>query len=237
MIDLHTHILYGMDDGALSAEESIQLLRMQRDQGVTNVVLTPHFYREKQTEEEFLRKRARMFNRLQEHLQKLDASERESLPRMTLGAEVAWYPNMAGWENLESLCIEGTRNMLLELPFQPWDNGISNQLYDFISRTGITPVLVHLERYMPKQKRKRIEEVLEMRLPIQISSGAFLNSLSRGAALRAIKHGWAHIVATDCHDPEKRPPNLKLAMDIIKKRLGDEAVQRINRFNEAVLEA
>ena len=57
MTDLHTHILPGMDDGAVSVETSLEMLRMERDQGVDAVVLTPHFYRDRERPEQFLARR------------------------------------------------------------------------------------------------------------------------------------------------------------------------------------
>lgn len=236
MIDLHTHILCGVDDGAKTAEESLKLLRMERDQGVTAVVLTPHFYRVQQHSDDFLEKRAAAFDRLQEHLQELDATERESLPEILLGAEVAWHPNMALWDDVEKFCIQGTKNMLLELPFVPWDTGLSRQLYNLINHTGITPILVHLERYIPMQKKKQVEEILELGLPVQISSSAFLHRATKNLGMNALKNGWAHLIATDCHDPVYRKPDLKDAMDVIGKKLGDGMVRRLHRHSQAMLE-
>ena len=82
MIDIHSHILPGIDDGSQSVEESHALLALLREQGVETVVATPHFYADRNDPENFLRRR-------KEALARLDHGETE-MPRILLGAEVAY---------------------------------------------------------------------------------------------------------------------------------------------------
>lgn len=236
MIDLHTHILCGVDDGAVTAGESLKLLRMERNQGVTAVALTPHFYWDRESPQTFLEKRATAFDRLQDRLQDLDSAERDSLPELFLGAEVAWSSHMAAWDHLEQLCIQGTKNMLLELPFAPWHENLSRQIRDFMNQTGIMPILVHLERYFPLQKKRQLREIISLGLPIQISSTPFLHQTTRRTVMNALKDGWAHMVCTDCHDPAERKPDLKEAMEVIRKKFGDDMVQKLQRHSLTMLE-
>ena len=81
MIDLHTHILPGIDDGSPDVATSIELLRRQRDQGVTTVVFTPHLYRDRVHPRDFLRRRNRAFDALQEGLAALSPEDRAGLPQ------------------------------------------------------------------------------------------------------------------------------------------------------------
>ena len=94
MTDLHTHILPGMDDGAKTPEESLQMLRMERDQGVDTVVLTPHFYRDREWPERFLARRRASAEALRDALMALPEEEIRNMPRLILGAAVAWVPNL-----------------------------------------------------------------------------------------------------------------------------------------------
>jgi len=222
MIDLHTHILPGMDDGAKTTAESLAMLRLQREQGVSAVVLTPHFYRDRERPETFFHRRKVCMERLLAAL-----PEGEPLPRLILGAEVTWMPNLCDWEELPQLCIGSTGNMLLELPFTPWTDSMVNQLYDLMGRTGITPVLAHLERYLRTQRREMVEAVLSLELPVQLSSDVLLHAMTRGSALRLLKNGQAHLLASDCHRCEKRKPSLGPAMDVVRKKLGDRAVEEL----------
>ena len=229
MTDLHTHILPGMDDGAKTADESLALLRMEAGQGVDTVVLTPHFYRERENPRHLLKRRAECFSRLEERLASLPGEERETLPRLVLGAEVAWVPNLSDWEELPQLCIGETKNLLLELPFSPWTDQMIDQLYDLMGRTGITPVIAHLERYMKLQRPERIRELLDLDVPVQVSGGVLLHPLTRGRVLRMISRGQAHLLASDCHNGTTRGPDLKAALDVVRKKLGEETARKLVR--------
>ena len=79
MTDLHTHILPGMDDGAESVEMSLDMLRMERDQGVDAVVLTPHFYRDRERPEHFLNRRRAAGEALRDALMALPEEETRTL--------------------------------------------------------------------------------------------------------------------------------------------------------------
>lgn len=116
MTDLHTHILPGIDDGAKTTEDSIRILRAEWEQGVETVVLTPHFYRDLENPAHFLKRRREAVLALGKCMMQMSPEERNVLPRMILGAEVAWWPNLAEWSELPELCIGETKNLLLELP-------------------------------------------------------------------------------------------------------------------------
>ena len=225
MIDLHTHILCGMDDGAPDPQTSIRLLKMQREQGVDAVVLTPHFYRSREHASHFLRRRAEAVDQLQEAIA---CSGERDLPQLYLGAEVAWVPNLANCDHLEQLCIHGTKNLLLELPMGKWSSDLSGQIYDLMGRTGITPVLAHLDRYLKAQRPELIRDILELEVPVQISSTALLRLSTRAMGLRALRE-YAHVLATDCHDPVNRKPDLRPAMELVSRKLGTAAAAALDR--------
>ncbi len=222
MTDLHTHILPGMDDGARDVAESIALLRMEREQGVTTVVLTPHFYRERENPTMFLQRRQESVQTLGKALLELPEEERNSLPRLLIGAEVAFVPGLSGWEELPDLCIGDTRNLLLELPFTPWNTHVIDELYDLISRTGITPVIAHLERYLPMQKQELIDEVLALGVPVQVTGDALTHWRTRRGALKLLEGRGERLIASDCHRADTRPPVMKDALRVVTKKLGAE---------------
>lgn len=227
MTDLHTHILPGMDDGAQTAQDSLTLLRMQWDQGVDAVVLTPHFYRDRERPEHFFARREMSFEALMAALDELPDRERDSMPRLILGAEVAWRPNLSDWAELPQFCIGNTKNLLLELPFTPWNDQLLHQIYDMVGRTGIMPIIAHLERYMKLQRPELIREVLNLDVPVQISSELFLHAGSRRTGLNMLKRGQAHLLASDCHNASSRKPSLAMAMSVVGKKLGAECVHNL----------
>ena len=229
MTDLHTHILPGMDDGAKTVEDSLAMLRMEYDQGVDTVVLTPHFYRDRENPKHFLHRRRESAMVLARRVLELPEQERSRLPQMLLGAEVAWWPGLGDWEELPELCIGETKNMLIELPFAPWNDRMIHQLYEFFGGTGITPVIAHLERYLKIQRPEHIREVLELGVPVQVSAEILLHPMVRGGAMKLLRQNQAHLVASDCHDCTKRPPNVAAAMAVLRKKLGADSVNQLIR--------
>jgi len=228
MIDLHTHILPGLDDGAKNTEMSLSMLRTEWEQGVDTIVLTPHFYRYKEEPTHFLQRRQAALDRLHHARSLLPADDPAARSTLLLGCEVAWVPNLHELDCLPQLCIANTRYMLLELPFTPWETMLSRQLRDLMSRTGITPILAHLERYRKIQKPEHMEEILSLGLPVQIGTDMVNGFFTRRQGLDALGD-WAHLVASDCHNLTTRPPNLGAAMEIVEKKLGKDAMLAIDR--------
>ena len=232
MTDLHTHILPGMDDGARTAEESIAMLRAQSAQGVKHMALTPHFYRHRERTEDFLRRREAAWLRLQEAMDALPREEREALPELTLGAEVAWKPNTGRWEELEQLRIGANGPVLLELPFSPWGAPMLDQLYDLVCRTGCTLVLAHLDRYFKGQKKDYIRQLYSMGLVIQLDAAKLDRVLERGTLLRLLRQDRPFLLASDCHDLTSRPPCLGRAAAVMEKNLGRPLAEQVLRRSD-----
>ena len=111
LVDIHTHILPGIDDGPASVVDSLRLLYEEKRQGVTHIVLTPHFDMGEEKLESFFARREEAYRALQEALRAEPALGELKLYK---GAEVRYDPNMV-FTSPDPLCIEGTRYMLLEL--------------------------------------------------------------------------------------------------------------------------
>ncbi len=231
MIDFHTHILPGMDDGASMPEMSIQMLASEYSQGVDTVVLTPHLYRQDEDVAHFLRRRTACWNTLQDAIQQLPQKEVQALPQLALGAEVAWVPNLAEWP----LCLGNSSYMLLELPFTKWNNRIIQQVYDIQARTGITPILAHLERYRSIQDKGLYQEVFLSGLPIQIGCDFTSEFWRRHAVLKMLKKNELTMLATDAHNLTSRPPNMKNAITCLEKKLGSSTAMEIQNRTKKVL--
>ena len=232
MTDLHTHILPGMDDGAPTAEESIAMLRAQSAQGVSRVALTPHFYRHRERTEEFLRRREAAWLRLQAAMDALPQQERDALPELALGAEVAWKPNTGRWEELEQLRIGADGPVLLELPFSPWGAPMLDQLYDLVCRTRCTLVLAHLNRYFKGQKKDYIRQLYGMGLAIQLDAVKLDRVLERGTLLRLLRQNRPFLLASDCHNLTDRPPCLGRVAPVMEKKLGRPLAEQILRRSD-----
>lgn len=211
MTDLHTHILPAMDDGARDAAQSLAMLSAERAQGVDTVVLTPHFRRSREEADSFLRRRAESYDTLRRAAEQSD----KSYPHMLLGAEVEWVPNLTDCDLLPQLCLGESRYLLLELPFYAWSDSMIEQLYHLMQKTGIVPILAHIERYLYSQKRELLREIFRLGVPIQMNAEMLLRWQSKNRALSLLRKGEAQLIASDCHNTTSRPPNLAKALELL----------------------
>lgn len=123
IVDFHSHILPGIDDGSASAEESIAMLRMETEQGIDCVVATPHFYAHHDAPEGFLAHRREAEIRLREAMDGL-----EEMPEIILGAEVYFFPGISDSDTIPELTIGYNRCILIEMPPSPWSQNMYSEL-------------------------------------------------------------------------------------------------------------
>ena len=138
VIDFHSHILPGVDDGSRNTEESLAMLHLAGKQGVDLMISTSHFYARHDRPEKFLRRRNDAYKRLKNAI---DASHREEkktgdyqkkMPDIILGAEVAYFNGISKAEEIRQLTIEGTDLLLLEMPFCKWTESIMEDVEDLV---------------------------------------------------------------------------------------------------------
>ena len=199
--DIHTHILPSVDDGAQSVEAALELLRLQKQSGVERVVLTPHFYPQIEALPDFLARRDQAYTAL------MTQWEEYTMPHLQLGAEVHYSPTLVEME-LDQLTLGKANYLLLELP----DDEIPaclEQVVAQICRSGITPILAHVERcaYFRRQPEMLLRLVQVGALG-QISARALKNKKDRGFGESCIQNGLGHIVASDLHCKIGRNPSL-----------------------------
>ncbi len=199
MIDFHTHILPGMDDGSRSVEQSLKMLRLEAEQGITGVVLSSHFYADENNIEEFLRRREAAVNRL-------TGPSLKDLPKLYLGAEVQYFEGIGRCEDLNRLCISGTKLLLLEMPMTPWSKRMVDDVIQLNKRSDIRIVIAHLDRYFDCQPKAMWRRFLDCGFLIQINASAFRHFRSRMIVMNMLKRGQVHFLGTDCHGVHSRSP-------------------------------
>ena len=231
MLDIHTHILPGMDDGSKSVKQSLAMLRREAKQGVGRIVVTPHFYPNRESPEHFLKRRNIAVQSLLEK-----ASERKRLPRIFVGAEAAYFRGISRMENVEALCIGNTRALLIEMPFCRWNSSVIDELIFLKECRGVQPVLAHIERYLRYQPMGTVEQMCESGIWIQANASFFLRWQTSWLAMRMMKKRRIHFLGSDCHDTNVRPPNYGEAISLIEKRLGKDAVRYLSRMERRLLE-
>ena len=211
MVDLHTHILPGMDDGSKSIRESISMLQEQVRQGVTQIVLTPHFYAYENSPEEFLRRRAASYERLR-------CSLPARMPELHLGAEVQYFEGICQMENIHTLCVDGNSVLLLEMPFRPWTSRTVMDVVELSRRADLQIILAHVERYSHWAPKEVWPLLRRSGVLMQSNADYFLDWKTRRKAVQMYRNGEIHFIASDCHNMTTRPPNLGKAMAYIQSR-------------------
>ena len=224
VIDFHTHILPGIDDGSSCLKHSIQMLEQEMAQGIDRVVLTPHFYPNHDSPERFLRRRQRAVQELHQVL-----AERDDLPKVAVGAEIKFFDGISDCEYLSDMAISGTRCVLVEMPTTVWTERMLDELIGIRQKQGLIPIIAHIDRYISPFRTHGIPEKLAG-LPVLVQANAefFIRPFTRPTALKLLSAERIHLLGSDCHNLQTRTPNLAQAIDIIVRKLGKETIERIN---------
>jgi len=228
IIDFHTHILPGIDDGSKSLAESIQMLETSKQQGIQCVVLTPHFCAEKDTPAHFFQKRA-------ESLHMLRAEWKDTVPILLPGAEVQYFSGIAHMKEILQFCVWGTDILLLEMPFCKWSSRVVEDVLTLQNDYPVQVVVAHIERYQKYQDKSVIKEMLGNRVLFQANADFFLNWSSRYRAINMLKKGQIHFLGSDCHNMSSRPQQLGACYRLLCRRLGNEAVNRFINNNVHIM--
>lgn len=229
MIDFHTHVLPGIDDGAKNTEESLKLLEICSRQGIEAIAATPHFYPMKETPQEFCKRRENAYNKL------LPFLGEKQFPDIMLGAEVFYFEGMSDYGELECLKISGTKAILIEMPFIPWTLRMTSDVGRIYEKRGIIPLIAHIDRYINIFGKKEVLRCIDG-LPVLIQANAsfFIRKKTMGTALSMLKKDMIHLLGSDFHNLASRQPNLRDAADIIVKH-GRSSVEKIYRHEQGIL--
>lgn len=223
MIDFHSHILPKMDDGSKSAEESLQMLSALKEQGIDTVVATPHFYANDESVSKFLSRRQVSF-------ETLNNASPDGMPQIMLGAEVKYYEGISHLEGLKSLCVEGTKLLLLEMPMRRWTEYVLRELIDISCSGNIIPVLAHVERYMSFQQSNIIDMLSENGVLIQINASFLYGVFTKRKAVSMLGRRTVQFIGSDCHNMSDRPPDIGRAYELIQKKLGKDFSDSFNEY-------
>lgn len=231
MTDLHCHILPGIDDGAKDVSVSLELLHKEYEDGVRNIAFTSHFNSERTTVEAFLEKRAAAYTRLTEALK-----EEPMDFRFKLGSEVYFSPKLCELD-AKALCMGDTAYMLIEFPTTHKPHFIKQTLYA-LQEQGILPLIAHIERYpYVLDDPTLLYEWVAAGAYAQINAGALLQDAKlRKKLCKFISWGLVHVLSTDTHSPDKRPPRMAEGIQMLQKTLGTEITNRIVRNGDELFD-
>ena len=224
-IDLHSHILPQLDDGSDSVEMSLAMLYQMAEQGVDVVCATSHYYAKYNSIPTFCERRA-------EAMERLSSVLTAELPRVLPAAEVAYFPHMEEQE-LTPLCIQGTRTLMLEMPFADWTGLQLETMEALVLDCRYDVVLVHPERFcFSKSNRHKLEKLAELPIGLQVNAGSLLRWGTRRLALDLLQMAQYPLLGSDCHNLTSRPPNLKEGRKVVMQKLGEAFLKKIDWYGE-----
>ena len=224
MIDLHCHILPGVDDGAGSLDDACRMARLAAESGVSVIVATPHCNLPNQTPNYRSAELYQQFNNLNQVFRE------QKIPVQVLpGAEVF------ARDNLEELLaghrvntLNRSHYLLTEFYFGEPANVLSSALRS-VRRAGYIPVVAHPERYEAVQQDPGLAVGwFRDGYIIQLNKGSILGRLGSGAkhcAMWLLDHGFAHVIASDAHSPEYRTTYMKTLTNLLLDYYPEEYVR------------
>lgn len=235
LFDMHSHILPGIDDGAKTIEDSLELLSCLKKQGVTNVCLTPHFYTNEISLEDFIAERAEKFEKFKPHI--------PNGMNIVLGTEVYVTKYLFNNENIKGINYGKSNYILTEFPYNATFSDNSYEMLDrLMSEQGLIPVIPHVERYrFLVDNPDVIEDLKRLGVVIQTNISNYTKKapmMKRRRMLKLVGAGLIDIIGTDAHSFNHNTPELYSdAIECIAKKCGRQAVDRLMKNSEKIFNA
>ncbi|MCM3756312.1 capsular biosynthesis protein [Sporosarcina aquimarina] len=232
MIDIHMHILFGVDDGPGTVDETMKLLEIAREEGITDIIATSHaLHPQFNVEAEEVWSQVRLLNEIIE----------SSGIGVTLhnGQEVRLADDLV--EKLKKktvLTMADSRYLLLELPsgsVPAYTTSIINQLLS----EGITPIIAHPERNRGIAERpERLERLVRAGALAQITAGSVVGAFGKNIqklSFQLIEANLIHLYGSDAHNTTVRPPLFEKGLDVLEKKKLGEYADLVLENNELLL--
>ena len=229
MIDIHSHLLYGVDDGAKNIQESLDMLMDAKKQGVEEMILTPHYrhgmfgYHKEQIEENFI---------------ELKNKASDIGVKLYLGTE--YHVNSMIIEHLKSgRChtLADTSYVLAEYKPETEFSYIKASVQDLLFR-GYIPIVAHVERYACMENLKNVALLREIGVMIQVNADAVIGKdglRAKGYVKKLLKKGYVDFVGSDCHGIKERKSNMGKCRDYLYKKYEERYVDKILEGNARMI--
>lgn len=233
-IDIHSHILPGIDDGAGTKEISLKMLKTAYEHGTRQMIATPHFH---------YRRGHALPEKIHSLVQEMqEAADSEGLDiRLYPGSELYYTHELL--ETVKAggaLTMAGSDYVLLEFSPDTEPRKIRNAVYEFLNE-GYFPIIAHMERYRAFEKNIDFAgEILQMGAYFQVNAGSLMGKAGWGTkrfSRNVLKQGMIHFIGTDAHDLKERIPELQTSAEWIKKKYGsEEAADYFRNYPLMILE-
>lgn len=228
MVDIHSHILYGLDDGSKSLDESVQMVKMAAASGTTCIVATPHASMEYSFDAAAVEQRS------------LEVAARVPDVRICTGCDfhLSFENIQDALQNPRKYTINRQQYLLVEFPDMV---GFSTtpQIFAELRRGGMIPIVTHPERNAFLQENTdEMARWVDDGAYIQVTAQSFLGLFGRRArdsAHHLMKRGLVHFVASDAHDLDRRTTRLRESFDHVSDRFGKDTAERLFIHNPSAV--
>lgn len=231
--DIHNHLLPGLDDGSSCLQETLELLQMEYDQGIRNIIFTPHYRTGMfQISEE---DRIQVYREVKKHIQ---SSCQTTMPDLQLyfGCELHMHPRKQELYEKRAFRMPGDRVVLTEFAYQDTCSTIKEIIRPILEK-GYRCIIAHAERY--SMKDAEIGKLHDMPgVFIQVNAGSILGRegfRQKLFARKLIEKGYVDFIASDAHTVRERPAELGICGDWIRKKYGEEKNEELLIRNPADL--
>lgn len=187
IVDFHAHVLPRADHGSNSVETSLWQIKSAIFHGVTRIIATPHFYPHRHTVQSFIKRRDEAYGLLMEHIP--DGVE------IKLGAEALICPGFEHLPDIEKLFVEGTRTILIELPYSDFQACYCDSVKEMVS-SGIDVVIAHADRY----PAENIEKMIKAGAKLQLNAHSTLGIIKRSEVYSWLDRKLVVALGSDIHE-------------------------------------
>ena len=230
MIDFHSHILPGIDDGAQSVEMSLNMLSESYNQGVRTIVATPHCYINKETQlDKYNAERLKSFNRLCGAMKEKPGN----YPEVRLGCELRAMEDITDARVLKPLCIENTNYILVEMPYKKWSMNHYDFLYALLLN-GMRPVMAHIERF--REHKNDFGNLFSLDLLYQVNADAFISNAMKRFMPYLFERGAVQVIGSDMHNVTSRTSHMSEARKAIIAGYGQRRWEYMQKNAELILD-
>jgi protein-tyrosine phosphatase len=224
MIDIHAHILPGVDDGAQNWEQSLEMAQMAIQDGIRIMVATPHLFKGKSFDLSQINDKDMILRCVAQLKQKLSEAQipLEILPGCDFPLS---FESLQLLVDRRALTInDANRYLLLELPDTSLPPALEEICFHLQSK-GITPIITHPERHMIIQEMpQKLKRLIDLGCLVQMTGNSLTGWFGRRVkkiSRQLIKLGYIHLLATDTHSPKGRPPLLSQAVTELSRLIGE----------------
>ena len=225
MIDIHSHLVSGVDDGSQSIEESLALLKQAEEDGITELITTPHFMKNG----EYRIKASELVKRFNELKQAYKGSI-----KLHLGNELYIHPDLPELlEQGEILTLAESDYILIEFPFNSYNEEYDEILYELSLKYRI--IIAHPERYHYVQEDSNFcLRWLKEGYLLQSNQNSLFKKETKRVLFSMIEHDFVSFIASDAHN-EYRPLILKEAYDLLEEEFGMKIAKQLTKENQEKL--